>query len=142
SEEPLLAVRDGTPMLPNSPLDVQYFCEIVDRLLPGASISRLVELADAAGEAERLHPQTSRVTPVEISPAMLVQLTAMDGGIIIDPQGRCHAVGVILDGRSCGGELSARGSRFNNAIRYVRSEAPDAVVVVYSADGKIDILPK
>lgn len=158
SERALLAVRDGTPMLPSGPLDVRYFCEIVDRLLPGASIPSLVNLAnaagsnshgamlvissDAAGEAERLYPQTSRITPVEISPEVLVQLTAMDGGIIIDPHGICHAVGVILDGAACGGESSARGSRFNNAIRYVHSEAPDAVVVVYSADGKIDILPK
>jgi hypothetical protein len=154
----LLAMRDGVATLPSGPLDIQYFREIVDRLLPSASISSLVKFAqaagshshgamlivssDAAGEAERLHPQASRVNPAVVSPGVLVQLTAMDGGIIIDPQGFCHAIGVILDGATCGSESSARGSRFNNAIRYVNSEAPDAVVIVYSADGNIDILPK
>jgi len=102
----------------------------------------LIISSDAAGEAKRLHPQASRVTPTAVSPGVLTQLTSMDGGIIIDSQGLCYAVGVILDGTACGGESSARGSRFNNAIRYVHSVAPDAVVVVYSADGKIDILPK
>jgi hypothetical protein len=66
----------------------------------------------------------------------------MDGGVLVDEQGYCHAIGVILDGRACGGENPARGSRFNNAVRYLESPAPLAVVVVYSADGGIDILPR
>ena len=62
--------------------------------------------------------------------------------MLIDSQGYCHAVGVILDGQACGGEDPARGSRYNNAVRYLESEAPQAVVVVYSADGGIDVLPR
>jgi hypothetical protein len=61
--------------------------------------------------------------------------------VLVDVQGYCHAIGVILDGQACGGEDPARGSRYNNAIRYLKSGAPPAIVVVYSADGGIDILP-
>jgi len=66
----------------------------------------------------------------------------MDGGVLVDKEGNCHAIGVILDGRACGGEDPARGSRFNSAVRYLESGTPQAVVVVYSADGGIDILPR
>jgi hypothetical protein len=69
-------------------------------------------------------------------------LSLTDRGVLIDGQGRCHSIGVILDGRACGAENPARGSRFNNAVRYLESPAPPAVVVVYSADGGIDILPR
>jgi hypothetical protein len=102
----------------------------------------LIISGDAAAEAERLASQAWNIDPVILTPGLLTQLTAMDGGVLLDPQGRCHAVGVILDGIACGNENPARGSRYNNAIRYLASEPPPAVVVVYSADGSIDVLPR
>jgi hypothetical protein len=158
ADQVLMTVRDGTPHLPRPPLDAAYFTDVVERLLPGADQPRLLTLAEAAGqhqhgamliissdaaaEARRLAPQAWTVEPVRLAPELLRQLTAMDGGVLIDSQGHCHAIGVILDGRACGAEDPARGSRFNNAVRYLESEAPQAVVVVYSADGGIDILPR
>ena len=157
ADQVLMTVRDGTPQLPRPPLNTAYFADIVERRLPGADQSGLLLLAeaagqhqhgamlvissDAAGEAQRLAPQAWTVEPVLLAPELLSQLTSMDGGVLVDSQGRCHAIGVILDGRACGGEDPARGSRFNNAIRYLEGGAPQAVVVVYSADGGIDILP-
>jgi hypothetical protein len=154
----LMTVRDGVPQLPKPPLNADYFADVVERLLPDADQARLLTLAEAAGkhehgamliissaaaeEAARLAPQARSVEPVLIAPELLSQLTSMDGGVLVDTHGYCHAIGVILDGQSCGGEDPARGSRFNNAIRYLQSEAPQAVVVVYSADGGINILPQ
>jgi hypothetical protein len=154
----LMTVRDGIPHLPRPPLDTVYFDDIVARLLPDADRPRLLTLAEAAGqhehgtmlvissnaagEAQRLAPQAWTIKPVNLAPELLRQLTSMDGGVLVDSQGSCHAVGVILDGKACGGENPARGSRFNNAVRYLKSPAPPAVVVVYSADGGIDILPR
>jgi hypothetical protein len=131
---------------------------LVERLLPGADQPRLMMLAEAAGqhqhgamlvissdareEAEWLAPQAWVVEPVMLEPELLRQITSMDGGVLIDAKGYCHAIGVILDGKACGAEDPARGSRFNNAIRYIESGAPSAIVVVYSADGGIDILPR
>lgn len=154
----LMTVRDGTPHLPRRPLDTAYFSDIVERLLPRADQPRLRDLAEAAGqhqhgamliissdaaaEARRLAPQAWTVESAHLAPGLLRQLTSMDGGILIDDQGHCHAIGVILDGQACGDEDPARGSRFNNAARYLKGGAPRAIVVVYSADGGIDILPR
>jgi hypothetical protein len=158
ADQVLLMVRDGTPQLPRLPLNAAYFNDVVERLLPGADQPRLLMLGeaagrhlhgamliisgDAAGEAQRLAQQAGTVEPVLLAPELLRQLTSMDGGVLVDGQGYCHAIGVILDGRACGGEDPARGSRFNSAIRYLESGAPPAVVIVYSADGGIDILPR
>jgi len=65
----------------------------------------------------------------------------MDGGVLIDPHGHCHAIGVILDGTAAGNGDPARGSRYNNAVRYLSSNPPPAVVLSCSSDGDITILP-
>jgi hypothetical protein len=158
ADQVLMTVQDGTPRLPRPPLNADYFADLVERLLPGADQSRLTVLAEAAGqhqhgamlvvssaaaeEAQRLAPQAWTVEPVIFESELLRQITSMDGGVLVDIQGYCHAIGVILDGQACGGEDPSRGSRFNNAVRYLKSNAPPAIVVVYSADGSIDILPR
>lgn len=156
--QPLLTVRDGIPHLPSRVFNEDYFKDLIERLLSNADQSALIEAAmavanhqhgamlvvseDAAAEAARLSPQSWAIEPTHLSPDVLSQLTNMDGAVLVDPQGRCHAIGVILDGIACGREDPARGSRFNNAIRYLEKERPPAIVVVYSSDGGIDILPK
>ncbi|WP_370130614.1 hypothetical protein [Streptacidiphilus sp. EB103A] len=154
----LLTVRDGVPRLPSRVLDEEYFRDLVDRLFPDADIQALLDAAhaagdhrhgamliisgDAPGEANRLSPQSWSIEPTFLSPDLLTQMTDMDGAVLIDPQGRCHAIGVILDGMARGKGDPARGSRYNNAIRYLGSEPPTTIVIVYSADGGINILPK
>ncbi|MEV6208671.1 hypothetical protein [Kitasatospora sp. NPDC051914] len=156
--EALLSVRDGVPCLPVRALDLEYLRDLVDRLFADADEPILVALAqaagehrhgamliiseDAAGEAKRLSPQAWSVEPVNLSPELLKQLTDMDGAVLIDPQGRCHAVGVILDGIAQGAGDPARGSRFNNAVRYLGANPPATVVIAFSADGGVDVLPK
>lgn len=156
--EALLIVRDGNPHLPIRVLDEEYFQDLIDRLFLNADHSALLEAAratgnhshgamliisgDASNESNRLSPQSWAVEPVSLPATVLTQLTNMDGAVLLDPQGRCHAIGVILDGIAHGKGDPARGSRFNNAIRYLDSEPPPTIVVVYSADGGIDILPK
>ncbi len=154
----LLSVRDGVAQLPTHILDMHAFKDAVDRLIPGADEQTLTHIAqivakhdhgamlivssDAAGEADRLSPQAWAVEPATLSDEMVRQLTAMDGAILVDANGHCHAIGVILDGQAAGKGDPARGSRYNNAIRYLNSDPPPAVIVVYSADGSIDVLPR
>ncbi|MFB8215013.1 diadenylate cyclase [Streptomyces anulatus] len=154
----LLATRDGITSLPKHVLDESYFRDLSDRLFSEPDDDALTQAAqaigkhrhgamlvisaDAKGEARRLSPQSWAVEPTLLSDNFLTQLTDMDGAVLLDPQGRCHAIGVILDGSARGEGDPARGSRFNNAVRYLGSEHPPAIVVVYSADGGIDILPK
>lgn len=156
--EALLIVRDGIPHLPTPVLDGEYLEDIVSRFFPEADQDALREASqaagghrhgamliisgDAAGEAERLSPQSWSIEPTRLTSELLTQLTDMDGAMLVDPQGRCHAIGVILDGTAHGRGDPARGSRFNNAVRYLDSERPPAIVIVYSSDGVINILPK
>ncbi|MGW6561795.1 diadenylate cyclase [Streptomyces hydrogenans] len=156
--EVLLTMRDGIPHLPARVLDEEYFEDLLNRFFPEADHDALREAAlaagkhrhgamliisgDAAGEAERLSPQSWSIEPTRLTTELLTQLTDMDGAILVDPQGRCHAIGVILDGTAHGRGDPARGSRFNNAIRYLDSDRPLAIVVVYSSDGVINILPQ
>lgn len=154
----LLTVKDGIPTLPTYVLDEHYLVDLIERRFPDGDKKVLLEAAraagehrhgamlvisaDAAGEAQRLSPQCWSVEPTWVSPELVTQLTDMDGAVLLDPSGRCHAIGVILDGTARGEGDPARGSRLNNAVRYLGSDVPPAVVVVYSADGGIEILPK
>lgn len=157
-DKSLLSVRDGVAGLPVHTLDIENFEDLVDRLLPGADKPTLTSLAraagrhqhgamlvvssDAAAEAQRLSPQAWAVEPVPLDPDLLTQLTAMDGAVLVDSQGYCHAIGVILDGHAAGQGDPSRGSRYNNPVRYLDSESPPSVVVVYSTDRSTDILPQ
>ncbi len=158
ASEVLLTVRDGIPSLPTRVLDEVYLEDLASRLFPEADQGALREAAqaagkhrhgamliissDAVGEAERLSPQSWSIEPARLTSQLLSQLTDMDGAMLVDPKGQCHAIGVILDGTAHGRGDPARGSRFNNAIRYLDSERPSAIVVVYSSDGVINILPQ
>ncbi|MFJ7002412.1 hypothetical protein ACIQWY_20760 [Streptomyces albidoflavus] len=153
----LLSVRDGIPSLPTYVLDEEYLADLIERLFSQGDKDFLIETAraagkhrhgamlvisaDAAGEAQRLSPQCWSVRPAALAPELITQLTDMDGAVLLDPSGQCHAIGVILDGKARGEGDPARGSRMNNAVRYLGSDSPPAIVVVYSADGGIDILP-
>ena len=64
----------------------------------------------------------------------------MDGAVLVDVAGKCHAIGVILDGLASDRCTPARGARYNSAIRYVYSH-PDCLVVVKSEDGMVNTFP-
>ena len=93
----------------------------------------LIISSDAETEAGRLAPHATRTRPDDLAPQTLEQLTNMDGGVLVDPRGRCHAIGVILDGTARQNGDPSRGSRYNNAIRYIGSNTPPAVVLCYSS---------
>jgi hypothetical protein len=153
----LFRVKDSFPCLPEAPLD--HLPELVDRVFgAGCDVDKLTELANAAAgnrhgamliissaaahEASRLWPQVLRTDPEILSAETLDHLTDMDGGVLVDPHGRCHAIGVILDGLATGKNGSpARGSRYNNSVRYLAGDGvPLAIVLCYSSDGDIRML--
>jgi hypothetical protein len=153
----VLTVQDTLPKLPQPQLDLRLLEDTITRILEGADLGQLTELAGAAsrnhhgamliissnaeGEASRLAPQATKTTPAPLTPQAMEELTNMDGGVLIDPHGHCHAIGVILDGAAAHNGNPARGSRYNNTIRYLGSNPPPAVVLSFSSDGDITILP-
>nr|WP_133260087.1 hypothetical protein [Streptacidiphilus pinicola] len=151
----LFTVRDNQPHLPTPQIDAARIRAAIAANIPNADAETLVTLARAAGEhrhgamliissdaeaeAKRLAPQAMKTQPILLKSKLLDQLTNMDGGVLVDGKGNCHAVGVILDGLACDGSDPVRGSRFNNAARYIGSTIPSAVVLSYSSDGDVTI---
>lgn len=157
----LMRVDNGRPSLPEPRLSRETFKDTTARIFPECGpedLDRLWALADAASHAEhgtmlvvhrqaaeearRLLPQSQRIEPIHLAPGTLGAVTGIDGAVLVDPSGRCHAVGVILDGEATGTGDAGRGARYNSAIRYHKAVGADCMVVIVSEDGMIDILPR
>jgi len=100
----------------------------------------LVISGSAQAEAARLGNQCIRIKPAKMTPELLGMVSAIDGAVLIDAGGICHAIGVILDGLASKHGNSARGARYNSAIRYVEGRS-ECLAVVVSEDGSIDLVP-
>lgn len=71
---------------------------------------------------------------------IIKKLTSIDGAILVDTNGYCHACGVILDGIAVEG-TPARGARYNCTKSYISLHAR-MMGVVLSEDGMIDCFPE
>jgi len=157
---PLLRVDNGRASLPKGRLSKDKFLDTVGRLFPEApegSAGLLWDLAqacagqahgtmlvvhpEAADEGQRLHPQALTIAPTHPSPEALLAMTSIDGAVLVGPDARCHAVGVILDGTATGTGDPARGARYNSAVRYLAGQGKGALIIIVSEDGMINLLP-
>jgi len=149
----------GVPKLPAKRLKEDRFRSIGRRVFPhapDASLTHLWDIVSAAieqrkgtlivisggaeREAERLSKQSLGINPIRLEPKHVERVSGIDGAILIDPNGMCSAIGVILDGEaSTHGDMS-RGARYNSALRYQESRA-DTMCIVVSEDGYVDLLP-
>jgi hypothetical protein len=156
----LMRVVSNTPRLPQGQVAADNFARVTAQVFPALnadSIDYLWDLAHkattqptgtilvisagAAQEAQRLSRQCFRVVPRIMTPSVLRLVTNIDGAVLIEPNGMCHAIGAILDGLATEKGDSSRGSRFNSALRYVNSSKYPVLAVVVSEDGWIDLLP-
>jgi hypothetical protein len=80
------------------------------------------------------------INPGRIDPQYITQLAGIDGAIYLDTSGNCHAFGVILDGLICKNVNTARGSRYNSAVKYsfMKQVVGRCLAFVMSEDGGID----
>lgn len=158
---PYLRVDHGQPALPRDLVDAEMFADTVRRVFPDASEddaaglwamaqacirqshgTMLVVHPDAVAEGERLLPQAYTIEPTLLGPSAFAVLSKIDGAILVSPDGRCAAVGVILDGAATGTGDVSRGARYNSAIRYLAGDGKGSMVIIVSEDGRIDILPQ
>ena len=100
----------------------------------------LVITTEALAEADRLKLQCTLVEPVPLTPLITRLVTSIDGAVLLDPEGFCYSIGVILDGRASGRGDSTRGARYNSALRYIESSDHPCLAVVVSEDGLVDVL--
>ncbi|MDD3263808.1 MAG: diadenylate cyclase [Candidatus Nanoarchaeia archaeon] len=96
----------------------------------------------ASQEACRLSKQATLVNPTILNPDFIKKLSHIDGAILIDENSFCYAIGVILDGIASENGNPSRGSRYNSAIKYIDMHYPEALAIIISDDGMIDIYPK
>jgi hypothetical protein len=88
-----------------------------------------------------LSNQGTVIAPVPLSKELLEHATAIDGTILADPQGVCHAIGVILDGQAVDESTPSRGARYNSALRYVAAGSVPRMAFVISEDRTLDVVP-
>jgi hypothetical protein len=107
----------------------------------------IVFTPNAASEAKRLKNQCFQVEAIPMTKDIIRSVINIDGAILMDLEGICHGIGAILDGMASIRGDTARGARYNSAIRYVETIGKvdtysDCVAVVISDDGFIDIITK
>ena len=152
----IIRVTNGHPKLPRPLVPPNRFADTAQRTLESVDLDRIQPIIEAAQnsrhgmmlvvskrpeeEVDRLGGQAVPITPEIIEPAQVARLGRVDGAVLLGPDGRCHAFGVILDGTAHGRGDPARGSRYNSAVRYQKM-VEDAVLVVISDDGTVDLVP-
>lgn len=156
----LMHARDGVPALPRPTVDHAKLRTDLRRIFKGISSERIkciIALLDAAAEeehgtmlvisgraseeAKRLMNQSTALEPCKLTPGLLQQLTPIDGAVLLDLDGVCHAIGAILDGLADKAGDPARGARYNSALRYVATREEACMAVVVSEDGGVDVVP-
>ncbi|WP_051719055.1 DNA integrity scanning protein DisA nucleotide-binding domain protein [Hymenobacter sp. IS2118] len=134
--------RTARIVFPNLSLDsIGYLWDLAQKATTQPTGTILVISTGAAREAQRLTRQCFRVVPRIMTPSVLRLVTNIDGAVLVEPNGMCHAIGAILDGLATDKGDSSRGARYNSALRYVNSSKYPALAVVVSEDGWIDLLP-
>ena len=102
----------------------------------------LIISSEAENESNRLKNQSTNIEPVMPDDALINNITSIDGAIMLDHHGICHSIGVILDGVATEKGNSARGARFNSAVRYVENNPKKCVAIIISEDGTVDLYPQ
>jgi hypothetical protein len=100
----------------------------------------LVVSSAAAQEASRLAKQATCLRPFPLTEAVIPRVTSIDGAVLVDLDGTCHAIGVILDGQAHRHCSPSRGARYNSAVRYAYGRT-DCMVVIKSEDGMVNLFP-
>ncbi len=157
-KDDLMDVQYGEPKLPQPPADLddvkaKLNCKFPS--LPPGAADALVKLVSYAVEAEHgtmlvvsgnaaqqaadLTKPNRGIKPFDPDEETITAASAIDGAIMVDLEGKCHGIGVILDGLAGDGENPARGARYNSAVRYLRGHQ-DSLIVVVSEDRTVDII--
>lgn len=105
----------------------------------------IVVSKNARSEAHRLRNQGFLIEALPLSPSIIRSITSIDGAVLMDLDGYCHGIGVILDGIATEKGDPSRGARYNSAIRYVETIAKtpnyaNCFAIVISEDGDVDMI--
>ena len=122
-------------------IDFERIWSIVEAAQGGGRGMTLVVSSDPEGETTRLGEEAVSIAARQMAPDDIVRFGRVDGAVLLGPDARCYAFGVILDGKATGHGDRARGSRFNSAVRYQRTTKAGSAIIVISDDGTVDLIP-
>lgn len=94
------------------------------------------------------HHRAIAIDPIQLTnnDDLTEAITNIDGAILIDEKGVCHAIGAILDGDAVIPGKTARGARYNSLCNYVERlfdrESKLSIAVIISEDRSMDIYPE
>lgn len=157
----LMRVINGQPQLPKEDYETELFKSKLSKIfkdITSEQTQNLIDLfiyiyklshgttvvisANPQSELLRLEKQCTGINPVKLTRDLMSNVTRIDGAVLIDLDTKCHAIGVILDGKASPNCDSSRGSRYNSAINYVESDKiPPCLVIIKSEDGNMDLKP-
>ncbi len=161
---PYIKVKDGEISLPRLKLDKVEFKRRINKLKDDSINKKIVEVVEyisentkgttiivtskinAKAESKRLRDCCTLIESIDLinefesgNKELLTRLTSIDGAIIIDTQGICYAIGVILDGTYLKGGNAGRGARFNSSNTYIKSKEPgEYLCITLSEDGHVN----
>ena len=143
--------------LPKQILDKDLFEDVARRKVGAVDVERIWEIFQSAmdndhgativvsenpiSEVKRLGQEALAIKPEYLDHTEIARLGGIDGAIMLGPDGRCHAFGVILDGLTTSTGDRGRGARFNSSVRYQRTSNVGTLVIVISDDGTVDLVP-
>ncbi len=107
------------------------------------------------GEKNQIMDETKRLASynrcIQVSPINLIKkmntilnITAIDGAILVDFNGKCYAMGAIFDGDMTIKGNMERGARYNSTVNYIERQKEKGRVflaVIISEDRTVDIYP-
>lgn len=127
----------------------EKFCKIIECLSQQEHGAGMIVVENARNIAEEFCRKYNRGTVLnealdltdDRNREFLKGMTSMDGMLLVDKKGGCHAFGVILDGEAKIEANPARGSRYNSAANYICGKERSFAVIV-SEDQTVDIIGK
>ena len=143
-------VKDGFKWAGITKYDEKKILAIVDQARWQAHGTTIIVTDHAESESIRLEKANRAIgiNPVGVDEKTILPLSAIDGAMMIDPNGICYAIGAILDGATVKTGNIARGARYNSAITYVDywaagkgKEKIKAVAIIVSSDDTVDVYP-
>jgi hypothetical protein len=158
----MMIVEYKQPRLPNEKIDRDKFYLDLRRIFKGIEKPQLDDLWEitmevikqrhgtmlvitdnAKNEALRLGKQSLPLQPLKLTTGFVNQITSIDGSILLDRDGMCYAIGVILDGLATNKGDSSRGARYNSAVRYYEQfgKQNPTVIIIVSEDGMVNLIP-
>lgn len=151
---PIIQCKDSFYQYTQAKFNVQDFHSAIMNRFPHANIEQLTEIVNIAihqkhgttvviaenakDEANRLISSSFKISPT-YSERMIKHITSIDGAVLFDTNGNCHAIGVILDGKASETEDISNGARHNSAKRY-KNINTSCVIIIVSEDGYVTAL--